>query len=323
MGLSGQQRKELQDALIDAFPDTTSLERMLAYELDKNLTAIAGVGNLQDIVFKLIQTANSQGWVEDLALKAHKYNSGNFQLKAIVENILNNIPTNEYPSEYNHLNNTTDNNSRSPLLISIPDFSNKNRENENIKPNNTPKKFISLTISTIIIAFLSTVLFSAKFLESKKNTKITANIQTSASPSVLALSSRDYYNLARDRYSKKDYEGTVQYYTKAIELNPKNAYAYANRGLARSYLKDYDGALEDYNQAIKLEECGCFYEKRASLFLKRENSSRAIKDYQEAAYLYRQKKDNTNYQKVLEKLKELCISGDNGTSSRCTTFNYE
>lgn len=45
MGLSGQQRKELQDALMDAFPNTASLEQILAYELDKNLRAIAGEGS--------------------------------------------------------------------------------------------------------------------------------------------------------------------------------------------------------------------------------------------------------------------------------------
>ncbi|GJD22825.1 hypothetical protein RIVM261_077810 [Rivularia sp. IAM M-261] len=39
MSLSGQQRRELQNALIDAFPNTASLERMLAFELDKNLRA--------------------------------------------------------------------------------------------------------------------------------------------------------------------------------------------------------------------------------------------------------------------------------------------
>lgn len=42
MGLSERQRKELQSALVDAFPTKSSLEQMLWYELDKNLEAIAG-----------------------------------------------------------------------------------------------------------------------------------------------------------------------------------------------------------------------------------------------------------------------------------------
>ncbi|MEH2061358.1 MAG: effector-associated domain EAD1-containing protein [Nostoc sp.] len=90
MGLSGQQRKELQDALIDAFPNTASLEQMLSFELDKNLRAIAGEGSLQDIVFKLIQTANSQGWVENLVDAACNSNPGNPQLRTIAEGLLPN-----------------------------------------------------------------------------------------------------------------------------------------------------------------------------------------------------------------------------------------
>ncbi|MBE8990044.1 effector-associated domain EAD1-containing protein [Nostoc sp. LEGE 12450] len=90
MSLSGQQRQELQLALIDAFPNTASLEQMLSFGLDKNLRAIAGEGSLQDIVFKLIQTANSQGWVEDLVRAAFDSNPGNPLLKAIAEELLSN-----------------------------------------------------------------------------------------------------------------------------------------------------------------------------------------------------------------------------------------
>ena len=90
MSLSGQQRKKLQDALIDAFPNTASLEQMLSFELDKNLRVIAGEGSLQDIVFKLIQTANSQGWVEDLVRAACDSNPGNPLLKTIAQKFLTN-----------------------------------------------------------------------------------------------------------------------------------------------------------------------------------------------------------------------------------------
>ncbi|AFZ15572.1 hypothetical protein Cri9333_4802 (plasmid) [Crinalium epipsammum PCC 9333] len=90
MNLSGQQRKKLQEALIDAFPSTASLEQMLTFELDKKLRVIACEGSLQDIVFKLIQTANSQGWVEDLVRAACDSNPGNPTLKAIAETLLSN-----------------------------------------------------------------------------------------------------------------------------------------------------------------------------------------------------------------------------------------
>ncbi|MBW4590780.1 effector-associated domain EAD1-containing protein [Aetokthonos hydrillicola Thurmond2011] len=88
--LSGQQRKKLQEALIDAFRDKASLERMLAFELDKNLDAIAGGNSLQDIVFNLIETAEAQGWIEDLVNAARESNPGNHLLKATAEGLLPN-----------------------------------------------------------------------------------------------------------------------------------------------------------------------------------------------------------------------------------------
>jgi GUN4-like/Effector-associated domain 1/CHAT domain len=88
MTLSGKQLENLENALIDACPNTASLERMLAFELDKNLGAIAGEGSLQEIVFKLIQAANAQGWVEDLVRGACNSNPGNIKLKAIAQELL-------------------------------------------------------------------------------------------------------------------------------------------------------------------------------------------------------------------------------------------
>ncbi|MBD2168431.1 hypothetical protein H6G04_29035 [Calothrix membranacea FACHB-236] len=85
MQLPGQEQKELQSALIDAFPNTASLEQMLSFELDKNIRAIAGEGSLQDIIFKLIQTANSQGWVENLICAAYNHKPGNENLQSIIQ----------------------------------------------------------------------------------------------------------------------------------------------------------------------------------------------------------------------------------------------
>ncbi|MEC4814754.1 MAG: effector-associated domain EAD1-containing protein [Scytonema sp. PMC 1069.18] len=104
MDLSGQQRRELKEAFIDAFPDKASLEQMLSFELDKNLDAIAGGGSLENIVFSLIKTAAAQGWVLDLIDAAHRSNPRNQRLKAIAEQFLQN-GSNETPSS--SLSNTS------------------------------------------------------------------------------------------------------------------------------------------------------------------------------------------------------------------------
>ena len=87
MGLSDQLYKELRDALIDAFPDKSSLEEMLWLELKKkNLDVIAGgEGNYRLVVFRLIKTADAENWVKDLIDAARKSNPGNSNLEAIAK----------------------------------------------------------------------------------------------------------------------------------------------------------------------------------------------------------------------------------------------
>ena len=87
MKLSGPLRKKLQTALIDAFPDRSSLEQMLSFELDKNLETIAEGNNLEKIVFELIKKAESQGWIKNLVNAACHFNSGNQNLLAIQQDL--------------------------------------------------------------------------------------------------------------------------------------------------------------------------------------------------------------------------------------------
>jgi internalin A len=82
-------RKKLHDALISAFPDKSSLEQMLYFGLGKNLNEITRDSNLQEIVFKLMQTAEAQGWLQKLIGAARNANSGNSQLNAIAQELLN------------------------------------------------------------------------------------------------------------------------------------------------------------------------------------------------------------------------------------------
>jgi len=85
---NGQQKRKLQEALIDAFPTKISLEQMLWFELEKNLDSVAGGNNLEGIVFNLIRAAESQGWIEVLVHAALKSNSGNPKLKDVAEEVL-------------------------------------------------------------------------------------------------------------------------------------------------------------------------------------------------------------------------------------------
>ena len=61
-----------------------------------------------------------------------------------------------------------------------------------------------------------------------------------------------YFKLGLEKYDKKDYQGAIADFDKAIEINPKYADAYNNRGNAKNQLKQYQEAIADYNKAIEL-----------------------------------------------------------------------
>ena len=49
------------------------------------------------------------------------------------------------------------------------------------------------------------------------------------------------------------YAAAIKDYTKAIELDPKDVDAYAQRGFAKNNLYEYTGAVQDYTKAIELD----------------------------------------------------------------------
>ena len=59
------------------------------------------------------------------------------------------------------------------------------------------------------------------------------------------------------------YTAAVRDCTQAIQLNPENAAAYGNRGVARAALGNAEDAIEDFDAAIRLdpEEAEYFHER--------------------------------------------------------------
>lgn len=115
--LSAQQRQELQDALIDAYPDTLSLRIMLSNQLNRNLHEVAEQGNLTEVVFNLIAKANAEHWHIDLINGASIGNPNNYKLSEFVSRY-NPQPT----SESSQRKNSNPSNSNSPGSESLKDI---------------------------------------------------------------------------------------------------------------------------------------------------------------------------------------------------------
>jgi len=88
------------------------------------------------------------------------------------------------------------------------------------------------------------------------------------------------------RYEKGDLDGAIADYTKAIELDPRNAAAYNNRGAARKNKGDVDGAIADYDKAIELDPRYVrAYANRGLARRKKGDLDEAIADYTKALEL--------------------------------------
>ncbi|MBW4629277.1 MAG: serine protease [Brasilonema octagenarum HA4186-MV1] len=77
MKLTGPQYKQFTQALIDAFPEQQRLAELVQFQFGKNLNAIAMGNDLQAIVFRLIQAAEAEGWVDKLIAGARESSPGN------------------------------------------------------------------------------------------------------------------------------------------------------------------------------------------------------------------------------------------------------
>ena len=85
-------------------------------------------------------------------------------------------------------------------------------------------------------------------------------------------------------YEKGDLDRAISDFTRAIRLNPKDAYTFNNRGQTY-YAKDRLGrAIADYNRAIRIDpqDATAFF-NRGIWYHEQGNLDRAIADYSRAA----------------------------------------
>jgi tetratricopeptide (TPR) repeat protein len=79
----------------------------------------------------------------------------------------------------------------------------------------------------------------------------------------------------------KDYKEAVTCYSRSIELNPGEAFTYANRAMAYLKLKEYKNVIADSSKAIELKP-GYLkaFHRRGKAFAALNKFEEAIKDFQ-------------------------------------------
>ena len=94
------------------------------------------------------------------------------------------------------------------------------------------------------------------------------------------------FTTGRDRELLGDYQDAIEWYNKALNLNPRMTAAYIHRGVAYNKMGDYELALQNCTKAIELdpEFPGGYYE-RGGVYGSRGNYELAISDYNRAIEL--------------------------------------
>jgi len=103
----------------------------------------------------------------------------------------------------------------------------------------------------------------------------------------ISLSPKDdkaYYNRGVTYIKKGEYDKTIADYSQAISLNPKNYNAYYNRGAAYFDKGEYDKAIADHTQAIFLGYSKP-YSNRGVSYIKKGEYDKAMDDFNKAISL--------------------------------------
>ena len=92
-----------------------------------------------------------------------------------------------------------------------------------------------------------------------------------------------YYNRGGAYFAKGEYNQAISDYNKALEINPRFAEAYNNRGEAYRRVIQHDQAMLDYNKALEVNpRYAVAYNNRGQAYFEKGKYNQAISDYNKA-----------------------------------------
>jgi len=123
-------------------------------------------------------------------------------------------------------------------------------------------------------------------------------------------SAESYYKEAADSIHAGNFKIAESLCTKAIELKPDYAFAYAGRGMTRLASKDYESSLKDYEKALSLDP-----NLKKNVYSGMASDKHSLKDYPGALQLFEkaisiEPKNAGNYaERALTKIKMNDLKG--------------
>lgn len=92
-----------------------------------------------------------------------------------------------------------------------------------------------------------------------------------------------YYNRGLAYVAKTEYQEAIADYTSALHQNPRNAMAYYHRGIAHRLLGEHDRAIADYTRALRLDpRLAVAYRNRGQAYAAKGETDRARADLEQA-----------------------------------------
>uniref|UniRef100_A0A672QYG6 Small glutamine-rich tetratricopeptide repeat-containing protein alpha n=1 Tax=Sinocyclocheilus grahami TaxID=75366 RepID=A0A672QYG6_SINGR len=156
------------------------------------------------------------------------------------------------------------------------------------------------------------------FASATKQTPQVKNNSSSGSPSEEQLAEAEHLKTdGNDQMKVENFSAAVEFYSKAIQLNPQNAVYFCNRAAAYSKLGNYAGAVQDCERAIGIDPNYSKAYGRMGLALASLNKySEAVSFYKKALEL---DPDNDTYKANLQiaeqKMKEGQPTGAGGAGA--------
>ncbi|NOQ73710.1 MAG: tetratricopeptide repeat protein [Crocinitomix sp.] len=90
-----------------------------------------------------------------------------------------------------------------------------------------------------------------------------------------------YVNLGFMYQGREEYEKSITYFDKALEIQPDEAYSYSNRSYSKLKIGDVKGALDDVNKSLELYPGNSYaYRNRALIYIEMDKMKKACEDLQ-------------------------------------------